>query len=456
MANPFALQQALAKPEKPARDAAPDLPFPLIGEYRDLPARIVTFSEWDSVQSVQAAIIQLEFGIFQSAALLADSIARDDRVEAVLDTFIGGLLGLPFSIKAAGGEEATAAANKVAEVVGDDWPTMVPMDQLVRWITNGEMLGLGVGELTWKKESMKWTPTLKVHHNQFVLWNWESRTYQFMTQDGQVPLLPDDTHWALYTPGGYDYGWMYGLIRSIWVQWLVRQFTYRDWARYSEVHGLPIRGAIMPADATDAEKRSYLRDIAQVGAETAIALKQAKDGDKFDLKLIEAVANSEQSFDKLIQRAEESIAIRVLGQNLSTQVRGGSFAAAQVHENVRQDKKQAFATRVSRNIKSRIFLPYTAYNYGKPELTPDPAWNTTPPPDETAEANKMDVHATSLVNFKAGGIAVDVLTYCKRYNIPLDPKFPDGKLPEPVDPNAPGSPAKALPRRVPPQPPSQK
>lgn len=422
------LQRALSL--KPVKPETPELPkLPREGQIYDIPARITSFTEWDSVQTVQSALMQLEMGMFQAAALLADAITRDDRVQAVMDTFIDGVLGLPFHHEPAGEEKATGRAKKVAEAVGSDWPLMVPQSQLKRWITNGEMLGLGVGELIWTKTDSKWTPTLKVHHNQFVYWSWQDRLYKFGTQDGVLDLVPGDPHWALYTPGGYQYGWLYGCIRSIWMQWMVRQFAYRDWARYCEVHGLPIRGAIMPAEATDEEKRSFLMDVARVGAETAIALKQSTDGDKFDLKLIEAVAKSEESFDHLIQRAEESIAIRLLGQNLSTQIRGGSFAAAQVHENVRQDRKEGLAKSVMTDTKAQIVKPYVQFNFGDPDLTPSPTFETQPPVDRKAIADGAKTLSEALMNFKLAGIAVDVPAICRAAKIPL---MENWKLPEPV------------------------
>lgn len=453
MPNPLALKYALAvkqsvlNPQAPIREEPAQLREPLVGQFRDVPTRISSFNEWDSVQSVQQAISNLEFGIMFNASLLADSIMRDDRISAVMRTYIGGILGLPFSIEPTGGDEATARAIKVAEMVKHEWPTMVPSAQLEKWILNGEMLGLGLGELSWKKTASKWTPTLKVHHNQFTLWDWSDRVFKFYTMDGPVDLIPGDTHWALYMPGGYEYGWMHGLIRSIWMQWLIRQFTYRDWARYSEVHGLPIRAAIAPADVTPQEKTSFLHDVATCGSETAVLLKQSHDGDKFDLKLVEALGRSEESFSKLLQHCEESIAIRILGQNLSTQIRGGSFAAAQVHETVRQDIKQAFAIGIQTDIKSQIIEPMVRFNVGDSELTPDIHWNTTPPADKLAEANRLDVVATAMVNFKAAGVAVDIKKFAEQNQVPLDPKYPDGRLPpELID-------TQVAPRRVPPNPP---
>lgn len=453
MPDPLALSRALKNPA-----LVPGAPLidpgvsPIEGNYLDIPVRISNFQEWDSVQSVQAAINSHEYGIMFSSALLADSMSRDDRIMAVMRTYINGVLGLPNIIKGAGGDKPTARAIKVAEFVKHEWPTMIPQAQLTKWIFYGEMLGLGIGELTWTKTSSKWVPQLKVHNNQFVYWDWGDRVYKLTTMQGVVNLQPGDSHWALYMPGGYQYGWMVGLIRQLWMQWLIRQFAYRDWARYSEVHGLPIRGAVMPAESTDEEKRSFLQDIAMCGAETAIGLKQSKDGDKFDLKLIEAVGRSEESFDKLLQRSEESIAIRILGQNLSTQIRGGSFAAATAHENVRQDIKEAFASTVETDIKEQILKPTTLYNFGDAELTPEQCWDTKPPADKSADASRMDVAATALVNFRAAGLAVDKVKFCEKFEIPIDPKYPDGELPpeKMMDPNQQGVP---LPRRVPPNPP---
>lgn len=442
----MSLVTSLAK-QAPAISPSPDLPRdPGQGEYQDLPARVPAFTEWDSVQVVQMAITQLEWGQFQMAALLCDAILRDDRVQAVLNTYINGVLGLPFGMDPAGDpDKPQLRAIKVAEACKDEWPLMVPKSQLTSWLLKGEMLGLGIGELVWKKTDSKWTPTLKVHHNQFVYWDWEERVYKFHVRDGQVDLIPGDGHWALYMPGGYQYGWMYGLIRSIWMQWMVRQFAYRDWARYSEVHGSPIRGAVMPAETTDDEARLFVNAIARVARESVVKLKQNQQGDKFDLKLIEAVANSEQSFDRLIQRAEESIAIRVLGQNLSTQVRGGSFAAASAHENVRQDVKDAFAGTITTDARHQILKPYVYYNFGDTELAPYPDWDTSPPEDDKTNAEASEKHAKAIQEYRAGRLNLDAKKYCDKYGIPLvegeDPWLPDLPVPAPVAPDDPEEPA---------------
>jgi phage gp29-like protein len=70
---------------------------------------------------------------------------------------------------------------------------------------------------------------------------------------------------------------MEGLIRSLAIPWLFRQFGYRDWDRYNEVHGIPIRAIIEPSEWDDEDKKQALCEVAMLASEWIIRLPQKPD-----------------------------------------------------------------------------------------------------------------------------------------------------------------------------------
>src|SRR5690606_30981865 len=65
----------------------------------------------------------------------------------------------------------------------------------------------------------------------------------------------------------------------------------------------------------------------------------------------------------LIEWAETTESIAVLGQNLTTKVEGGSFAAAEAHRYVAGDIHLADATELGETITQQLIAPLVRYNW---------------------------------------------------------------------------------------------
>src|SRR5438094_441501 len=112
------------------------------------------------------------------------------------------------------------------------------------------------------------------------------------------------------SPYGEQLGWLDSMVRALAIPWLIRQWARRDWARYSEVHGMPIRKGIVPAKAQEEDKLRFIDEIAQFSSETILRLPQgSEEGSKFDVQLLEASSQSWEGFQALIGQTDVSIAV---------------------------------------------------------------------------------------------------------------------------------------------------
>lgn len=378
--------------------------------YREPP--VATFTNW-SVPRVRNALMLLEQGDFYEAALLADQMLRDDRVAGVMDTRVNGILGLPVAFEAPGGAEKLAA-----EVESVYW-RIFPEDVTRELLRYGLLLGAVPVELVWRTGD-RWVPEVRVWHPQFLAWRTDLEAFQVQTADGPLAITPGDGKWALFAPGGARRPWMGALVRRLAIPWLIRQYAWRDWARWSEKHGLPTIKARVPSEASDEDRERFFDSLASLASEGLVELPQDAQGNGFDVELLEAAARDWEGFRDLIAQTDSAISIAVLGQNLTTEVKGGSYAAAKVHDQVRQDYLEADTESLSTFQREQVLVWFAEFNYGDRELAPWPRWQVEPPTDRAERTKTLESLANAVSVFIQAGVPLDVAALAEEFELPLE------------------------------------
>lgn len=360
------------------------------------------------VSAVNSALAALEQGQFFAASYLADGMTRDDRVKAKLEERIDALVGAEMELEPA---KDTARARSIAEDCEEQFDIMLPQHAVGKLLRYGRLFGVGIGQVVTKRTPDATYPSLYVWNNRFLRWDWTVRRYCMVTQNrGEIALEPGDPEWVIYEPYG-PYGWRdSAIIRSIVTPWLIRYWTRTWWARHQEVHGQPIRLGIIPAERDPADEKLFLKQLANLAHEAVIRLPQGTDGNKFDVKLLEAAANTWEGFEKLLAHCDDSIAIAFLGQKQSTNGQGGLGS--------QKDAGEESILRITRSdaliyvdLRNQVLKPWTADNYGDEKMAPYPCPQIEPPEDE-GELAKTDLTiAQTLVQLKTAGAPIDQRKY---------------------------------------------
>lgn len=413
-------------------------------EFQSLP--VYGAVEQDKVGAIRAILYQLEQGYFFDAARLWDVMRRDDRIAGCLTTRWNALVKTPLDWQPG---KDTAKGRKIRDAAEELWPQMVSAGALAQLADWGNALGLGVGELVWSKD---WTPRLKVWHPQFIRWDWLSRRFLLQVygyEDGdqyaetwvELPRTDrevySDGQWVIYAPGGFNEAWLRGMMRALAEPYLIRRWTYRDAARYSEVYGIPMRGAVVPSAASEKDKDRFVRSIGRLGNESVIELPQVESGIGFDLKLIETTGTG-QIFDMLMSKVEASIGNTILGQSVAGE-KPASIGSGQQNqdEQVRDDIRRADC-RIYETLREQILRWWTVYQFGDAELTPEPVPQLDPPEDQQKKAQVFVAMAQALPVLK--GMGVDVAQVLEDTGVPLLPESEREVAPPPVE-DAPQEPA---------------
>ena len=411
---------------------------------------INTIAGVDSVSGIQSILQTHDRGYFFTSAQLADAMMRDDRISGVLKTRVGALLASPVEVKPA---NASAKAKIAADLIGgsDDeaglWERIFPSEVVGALSSWGNKLGFGLAEIVWdtnarmrewttiapgvqlasKRERVAWLPRLKIWHPQFVYWDWAEMRYVLLTAEGLVRLPRVDSQpysdgkWVIYTPYGYQYGWLDGLIRPLADKYLMRGWDYRDWARYNERHGMPIIKGKYPADSDATLKSKFQNDLSNIASDAVIGLPQLpKDKGSFDVEYEEAEAKTHETFQLFKKELDVDIAVAVLGQNLTTEggTDGGSRALGQIQNLIRIDKALEDA-RIANVLRDQVLTHWAFYNFGTPDLAPRPSFAVEPPEDEGKEGAALKAIGDGIQSLKLAGAPVDERAILDRFGVPM-------------------------------------
>lgn len=373
--------------------------------------------------------IAQENGLFRLPAQVFKAIDRDDRVHSCLNTRELAVQGLNQIYLDPIDNTANVRARKALE---RDWPHIFPKSMQGEIIRNVAVEGFAVCRINnWELP----TPSIHIWDPWYLTWSFDLNCFtaeaewwdKGQKRQGQVPVIPGDGNWVLFTGRNKTKPYMGGLIRVLPQLVAHRQGNIIDWGRHGKIWGNPpkvIESMNVPATKTQDFKK-LAEAMAELVGDSTITLPNGAS-----IKLLELSRDAYRVFQAFgPDFLDDCIAICVLGQNLTTRVTGGSFAAAQAHQFVRLDYMKGDAESLGSTAHRQIVYPYYCYKHDIWDFNqvPQPKWDAEPPPDKktVSEAAKSmgDAYlalATGIQALRKEGIFVDREIVCEEFGIPYE------------------------------------
>lgn len=386
-------------------------------------------STWSAAE-ISNALEAHERGDFSESAKLANAMGRDDRISACRNTRIRALTGrggANFNLVASAEGDQRRAGN-VRDRVETNFFKVANEQSLSR--IQGDVIDIGpsISRIHWAQERGvgQWLPRLEPWSMEWIRYDGQKECYLAQTADhGNVEVRGGTGEWMVVEPSGVR-GWDAGAVRALAMPWFFRGNSWKDWARYCEKHGVPILAVEEPPAQNDVAgkvtKDRFYAALRRVGREGILRLPRSPDGKKgYGASILEPKSLSWPSFEAFLQRLDICIAVYLLGQNLSTEVSGGSFAAAIAQNRIRLDYLAADAEVLSTALRDQVWMPWGRFNFDwwDDALAPWPTWTTSVPEDLDAKAKTLLSLASSLKGLVDGGMPFDIRKLGEQYGIPL-------------------------------------
>lgn len=397
------------------------------------------FHEWTPGR-LRAAERMAEQGELTMAASICEWLLTDDRVSGALGARSDALLGLEPAFDLGAGRRSRKALKALE--ADEDWWESYPESQLALLVTWGILLGVAPAQQLWvarEDHGDRVLPKPRFWHPQTLRWDDFRREWTIRdNMQVQHVVTPGDGEWILHCPYGDQRPWALGLWRSLarWV--LLKQFAISDWARHSEKGSRLV--ATSPENAVYEQRKELVEDISACGEDSVIALAAG-----FDLKLLELTANTRDIYQAQIEMADLAIAVRIRGGNLSSNVEGGSLAAAESQASTNEAPKLRFdAAALASTLHDQSLIWWADYNFGDQRLAPWPSYPVEPEEDKAARSSMVLTLGQGVEIWDRLGFDIDPKTLTEDFGLtfitgrsrpaqPAQPMMPPG-APRPAPP----------------------
>ena len=151
-----------------------------------------------------------------------------------------------------------------------------------------------------------------------------------------------------------------GLARLVAFGWICKAYTMKDWVAFIEVYGMPLRLGRYGNGATQEDKETLYRAVANIGTDAAAVLPETM---RIDFEQVQA-GRGNDVFENLARWVDEQTSKAVLGQTMTSD-NGSSQSQATVHNEVRHDIASADGRSVAATLNRDLIRPYVDMNYGQ-------------------------------------------------------------------------------------------
>jgi hypothetical protein len=379
-----------------------------------------TYRLW-SVDSIRLAEASADGGTLSKAAELCDALLGDDRIPAILQTRVQGLLGLRPTFEPSGDGRRRNRAVRAIEA-GEDWWAMVPESESAHFLTWGNLLGIAPGELRWFHDDGspiirdgRNVPVLRFRHPKHLRQDPVTCAWSIRVADGQeVPFTPGDGRWFAYCPHGTARPWQSGAWRGLARWWLLKQYAIADWAEHGERGASLFVESQLDADTTRELRKQLATDLAQMASQGVCVLPPG-----FTARLLEITANTTAIYDAQVSAANTAAAVRILGHNLTSEVQGGSFAASMTGDGIRLDLRKFDAETWGDATHSQVSTHWSRVNFGDEDLAPWAVYPVEPKADRKAVAEELDVLSRALVQLDQAPSYIDKRAILEERGVPI-------------------------------------
>ncbi|MDA3978478.1 DUF935 domain-containing protein [Gallibacterium sp. AGMB14963] len=322
----------------------------------DHPSHKITPSKMQSIfESAESGELKEQHELF------ADIEERDSDIAANIATRKRAVLTFDWHI--AEPRNATPQEEALQQEIDELFYQMTNFEDLVMDLMDAVGHGFVALEIDWQFVNGKWLPKRFIHRPQSWFKLDKDDNLLLKTQENYEgePLQP--YKWVVHTHKSRSTQLArVGLYRTLAWLYMFKHYSVHDFAEFLELYGMPIRIGKYGAGATEAEKRTLLRALAQIGHNAAGIMPESMTVELHNVA--NGVSQGNNPFLQMVDWCEKSIARLILGQTLTSGADGktSTNALGQVHNEVRRDLLVSDAKQLAQTITQQIILPYIQIN----------------------------------------------------------------------------------------------
>lgn len=384
-------------------------------ESREVVAAQVTdkYSEYpsDGLTPVRLAEIFKEADagdVLRQAELFEEMEEKDPHLFSQLQTRKNAVTGLDYEVIPFDSDDPRD--KEIAEFVEAQLGGIEGFEDIMLDLLDAIGKGFAVSEIMWSyDEGHVVVDDIRSRHQKRFFWDSVDDSFKVRTQEAPEGIeLPKNKFIVHKYKARSGHPSRAGVLRVVAWMYLFKNYTLKDWVAFCEVFGMPLRLGKYQPGASEDDKRALMQALVAIGADAAGIF---PDGTAIEFVNTEKTSSTDL-YERLARYCDEQVSKAILGQTLTSDSGGGSYAQSKTHNDVRHDLTVADCKAIAATLRRDLIRPLVLYNFGEDKRIPYLRFDAEESEDLTQTATVIG----TLI--REAGLKVPTSYIYKKFSIP--------------------------------------
>lgn len=302
--------------------------------------------------------------VMRQMELFEEMEEKDPHIFAQLQTRKNAVTGLDYEILPFSDDESD---KNIAEFVKLEFESLENLEYVLMDLLDAIGKGIAVSEIIWVYDEGKVTiQEIKCRHQKKFFWD-HNDAFKVVTKEFAAGIeIPKDKFIIHRYKARSGHPSRAGVLRVVAWMYLFKNYDLKDWVSFCEIFGMPLRLGKYNPSASEDDKEALMRALVQIGTDAAGII---PEGTEIEFKE-SSKTTSINVYESLARFCDEQISKAVLGQTLTSDSGGGSFAQSKTHNEVRHDLTIADCKSLASTLRRDLIRPLVLFNFGEDKRIP--------------------------------------------------------------------------------------
>lgn len=344
--------------------------------------------------------------VLRQMELFEEMEEKDSHLFSQLQTRKNAVTGLDFEINPFSDDEYD---KDIAEFIKEQIASIENLDEVFMDLLDAIGKGIAISEIIWGFEDGNTVVIdIKWRRQKNLIWDYKD-TMKIITRDNPAGIeIPKNKFIIHKYKAKSGHPSRAGILRVIAWMYLFKNYDVKDWVSFCEVFGMPLRLGKYNTSSSEEDKAALMQALIQIGTDAAGII---PEGTEIEFKEA-AKVSSLNIYESLARYCDEQISKAILGQTLTSDSGGGSYAQSKTHNEVRHDLTKADCRSLANTLRRDLIKPLVYFNFGEDKRIPYISFDCEEAGDSKENA---EVYKTLICDI---GLKIPTAHMYKKFNIP--------------------------------------
>jgi phage gp29-like protein len=303
--------------------------------------------------------------VLRQMELFEEMEEKDPHLFSQLQTRKNAVTGLDFEIIPFDTENEKD--KEIAEFVTNELGSLENFEDIAMDLLDAIGKGIAVSEIIWDyDDGHVVVKDIKSRHQKRFFWDVED-TFKVTTKEYPAGVVIPDNKFIIHRyKARSGHPSRAGVLRVVAWMYLFKNYDIKDWVSFCEIFGMPLRLGKYANGASEDDRAALMRALIQIGTDAAGIVP-----DGTEIEFIESgKTSSVDVYERLARYCDEQMSKAILGQTLTSDSGGGSFAQSKTHNEVRHDLTVADCKSLAATLRRDLIRPLVFFNFGEDRRIP--------------------------------------------------------------------------------------